>query len=229
MYFDIEKECGVATKYFVDKGYKKIGALILNLDMGAECKRGISENLKNTNSTVVYYDFNVDVVDFRTIIAKMKEDKIDSLVTVAYEDNAIALFKQKAELKLNVPVFAAGGRPDNFNENIYKKLPAEILEGTITYDQNINPNFISKIKNIYPNITEKDLVSSAYGYDEVMYLYNALVRCPGYAPECVTAELIKETHHNPALDATGFGSDRILKLTPTYFMFTQGEFVKIKI
>lgn len=229
MYFDIEKECKVATDYLKRKGYKKIGALLLNLDMNAECKKGIDESLSGTNVQYISYDFNVDTVDFRTFITKMKADKIDSIINVAYEDNAFAFFKQRAEQKLNIPVFVAGDRPDNFNEKITKGLPSDILEGVITYDQSIRPEFVSKIKTKYPDINDKDILSAAYGYDETMYIYNGITACQKSDIDCVTKFIASSKSLNLALDANGFGDDRVIAINPIYYVFTKGEFKEIDV
>lgn len=226
VYFDIEKECAIGARYLKEKGYKNIGALILNIDLNPECKRGII-NALGKEVAVRFYDFNIDVVDFRTYIAKMKADGIDAVLNVAYEDNAYAFFKQKGELKFNVPVYAGAGVPDNFTPKMYTELPQSFLEGTATYNQRIRDWFTKKLKARFPEIQEKDLITAAYGYDEVMYLYEGLSSCGTAKPECVIEHIKKNKTYESAISAAGFGDDRVIKITPTYYQFKEGKLQEI--
>ena len=226
VYFDIEKECATGARYLKGRGYKNIGALILNIDLNPECKQGIIETL-GKDVVVHFYDFNIDVTDFRTYIAKMKSEGIDAVLNVAYEDNGYAFFKQKGELRFNVPVYAGAGVPDNFTAKMQTELPQNVLEGTVTYNQSIRDWFTEKLKTRFTEIQEKDLITAAYGYDEVMYLYEGLTSCNTVKPECVVEHITKNKTYESAINAEGFGDDRVIKITPTYYQFKDSKLQEI--
>lgn len=141
---------------------------------------------------------------------------------VLYEDNAVAFFKQRGDLSFLVPVVTGIGRPDGFTDKVTSGASAASLNGTITYDQNISDAFVQKLKLAYPDISQKDILEAAYGYDETMYLYTAIKAC-GNNPECVKNNLLNSTYQS-AVDSGGFGPNRVLKITPVYYIYNNGQF-----
>jgi len=226
-YFDIDKQCYVAAKTLADEGKKRIGTVLINLDFNAECKDAVERAIVGKNITVFAYDFPIETVDFRTIIAKMKADKIDAVVPVFYEDNSIAFFKQLGDLKFKPAVFMGIGVPDGFTEKVRSSVAKEVLEGVRTYDQKINEDFKTKIKAKYPEISDSELLSAAYGYDETMYLYRGVSACANKRDAvCVTAKILADKDYKGALDTVSFGGNRILNLVPHFFEYKNGALVE---
>ncbi len=226
-YFDMEQQCYLGARYLVRHGAKKVGGLILNLDFSQDCQNGMKRATEGTTATFTVYSPDIDTVDFRTWITKMKQDSVDAVLPVLYEDNAFAFFKQRAEMGFMVPVVTGDGRPDGFTEKVTSGIPASALEGVITYDQNIHPDFVQKLTSAYPDINAKDILEAAFGYDESMYLYTALKAC-GSNADCVKNNLI-HSRYQSALDTGGFGENRVLKLNPIYYIYTHGKFKNVDI
>lgn len=224
-YFDIRKQCEIATNYLVKQGHKNIGGILLNLDFAPECQSAMEEVATKTGVNVKTYKFNIDTTDLKTSISKMKSDGVDAIVPVFYEDHAISFFKQRSDLGFRVPVFMGIGIPDGLTEKVRVSVPTDSLEGVIAYDQPIADEFLKRLREKYPNITEKDHTSAAYGYDELMYLWNGLSACPLGEPECVVQK-IKDDKHVGAVQSPGFGPDRIFDITPTYYQFTNGKLIE---
>ena len=218
----MEQQCYLGANYLVKHGSKKIGGLILNLDFNADCQKGIARATQGTSSTFVAYSPTIDTVDFRTIITQMKRDHIDSVIPVLYEDNAFAFFKQRAEMNFMVPVVTGDGRPDGFTEKITGGIAPASLEGVITYDQNVRDSFVQELKAAYPDVSEKDILEAAFGYDESMYMYEALKTC-GRDLDCVKNDLLSSKYQS-AVDSGGFGTNRVLEITPVYYIYTHGQF-----
>ncbi|MDD5068175.1 MAG: ABC transporter substrate-binding protein [Candidatus Pacebacteria bacterium] len=224
-YFDVGKQCAVATEYLASQGYKNIGGLFLNLDFAPECEQAMTKVAQEKGIKIDITKFNIDTTDFRTIISKMKSSGIDALVPVFYEDHAISFFKQKADLGLRIPIFMGIGIPDGFTEKVRSSVPQSAIEGVMTFDQPISDDFRAKLARKYPGIVEKDFVPAAYGYDEVMYLYNGLSKCSKTDPDCVVSKM-KQDAHVGVLQSAGFGDDRVLDMSPVYYRYTSGKLVE---
>lgn len=227
MYFDMEKQCYVAANYLAKNGAKHIGGLIMNLDFAPECQAAMANVATETGVKVNFYLFPTETVDFRTFIAKAKSDGIDALVPVLFEDNAIPFFKQKGDLKFKVPVFLGLGVPDSFSLKVRASVATSSIEGVMTYDQEISPAFLTALKSKYPDITEKDYLSAAFGYDEAMRLYRALSACEKGDTACVTSKLQNDTWAG-ALTSKGFDENRVINVDPVFYRYVGGKLVEFK-
>ncbi len=223
MYFDIGKQCTAAAEYLADNGAKKIGGFLLNLDFAPECKVAIEKVAQEKGVASKIYLFNIDVTDFRTMLAKMKNDHVDSIIPVFYEDHSVSFFKQKDVLDFNVPIFTGIGIPDAFTDKVISSVPQRSIEGVITYDQPVDQKIREKLSIKYPAITEKDFVPAVFGYDEVMYLYRAISQCDKSDEKCVVSKMKEDTYVG-GLQAAGFGDDRVLNMSPHYYKYTNGKF-----
>ena len=226
-FFDMQAQCYSAAKYLVNHGHKTIGGLVLNLDFNADCQKGMQQAIAGTDGKIIMYSPDETTVDFRTFITKMKQDGVDSVVAVLYEDNAVAFFKQRADLGFSVPVVEGIDKADGLTEKVTSSVNQKALEGVITYDQDFDSSFTTKIKSAYPDINDKDILEAAFGYDMTMYLYKAVSAC-GSNPSCIVDNLI-HSDYKTVLTSGGFGENRILKLTPIWEVYTNGAFQKIDI
>jgi branched-chain amino acid transport system substrate-binding protein len=224
-YFDVSKQCYEAAKYLAAHGSKNIGGFSVNIDFAPECETALTKAAQESGVKSKMYLFNEDTTDFRTIFAKMKADGVDSIVPVFYEDHAISFFKQKNDLKWNIPVFMGIGIPDGFTEKVRSSVPATSIEGVITYDQPIDPTFKDKLLAKYPDALEKEFTAAAYGYDEVTYLYDGLSKCEKGKVDCVVDAMKKDTRRG-VLGSAGFGEDRILDMNPLYYKYTYGKLIE---
>jgi branched-chain amino acid transport system substrate-binding protein len=231
MYYDAEKQCRQVTRYLLEQGHRRFGGVFLNLDFAPECKKGMDAALQGTpGSSAVYEEVDVQTTDFRTVLSKLQQEKVDAVVTMMYEDNAIAFFKQRAEMGLTFVVATGTGRADNFTDKVIASAPPQSLEGTITYGHGVRDWFVQKLRARYPEVTDNDLLSAGYGYDEVHYLYIAISECGSdKSPECISDKLKNNHTYESALQTSGFGPDRVLVLEPTYYIFTNGKLEPVQI
>lgn len=226
-YFDIGRQCYVAAQYLATHGSKHIGGLSINLDFLPECQASLEQVTRETGVKTTMYPVPTDTTDFRTTLAKMRSEGVDSIVPVFYEDNAISFFKQKNDLKFNVPIFMGIGNPDGFTEKVRMAVATSSIEGVIAYDQPISDVFKAKLASTSSNLMEKDYVQAAYGYDEIMYLYGALSKCGSADADCVVKNIKADTHVG-ALGSPGFGEDRVFDMIPVYYKYTEGRLVEFK-
>lgn len=222
MYFDMDRQCYVAAKNLANNGARQIGGLIMNLDFAPECQVAMDRVAKETSVKTSYYLFATETTDFKTFIAKMKSDGVDAIVPVLFEDNAIPFFKQRADLKFNVPVFLGLGVPDSFSLKVRGSVATSSIEGVMTYDQPISAEFLSALKDKYPDITEKDHLSAAFGYDETMRLYRGLSKCTKGDDNCLVSTL-RSDDWKGALSSKGFDESRILNVSPIFYKYTGGK------
>ena len=221
-YFDIEKQCGVAVEYFANHGFNKIAGIIPSLDFSQECKRGMTTAADKKGVSISFYDFVYGENYFNTIITKMKKDSIDAIVPVMYEDGALVFYKQKGQLNFKAPIFAGIAKDAMFTDRIIANTPAQFINGTIFYDQQVSSDFTARINKLYPSFTDSDILAVAYGYDQIMYMGRALEKCRKN-PECVKNEIIKDKEYKSVISSDGFGSDRIMSPIPTYQQFQNGK------
>jgi branched-chain amino acid transport system substrate-binding protein len=228
LYFDVTKQCTVAAQYLADHGAKHIGGFLANLDFAPECQTAIEKVAQAKGIQSTMYTFNGDSADFRTLIVKMKNDGVDAIVPVFYEDQAISFFKQRSEQSFMTPVFMGVGVPDGFTQKVRSSVATSSLEGIMTYDQPISHEFKKKLTAVYPSATDEDFLKLAFGYDEVMYLYRNVAACPKSDAVCVTSKLEADTSVG-ALHSPGFGDDRILDVSPVYYRYLNGQLVEMAI
>lgn len=169
-----------------------------------------------------FYDFDLETTDFKTILLKMQKDGVDSIIIAGYEDHSIVFFTQKQELGFDVPVFTGTAKADSFTDKVIENSPKGSLEGTVTYDQSVSPAFKKRIISRFPDITDQEIFSAAYGYDEVMYLYRAMSSCKDKEASCVVSSIVNDKAYNPSVESSGFGEDRIIRLSPSYYIYFGG-------
>ncbi|MDB5259258.1 MAG: ABC-type branched-chain amino acid transport system, periplasmic component, branched-chain amino [Candidatus Taylorbacteria bacterium] len=224
-YFDVAKQCGIAGDYLAEHGSKNIALVSINLDFAPECQTALDAVAIRHGIKVTPYLFGEDMTDFKTTISKMKTAGVDSIIPVFYEDHAVSFFKQKGDLRFNVPVFTGLGIPDVFTEKVRSSVATSSLEGVITFDQPLSTEFKSNIQKKYPAITEKDFIPAAYGYDEIIYLYGGMSKCAQNDTSCIVSEMKKDAHKG-ALQSAGFGDDRIFDMDPVYYRYSGGKLVE---
>ncbi len=228
-YFNIEKQCYEGARHFVAEGSLHLGGFLMTLDFASECQQGIERAVEGTSVVTSYYEFPVDTTDFRTDIAKAREADVDAVISIFYEENAVAFFRQRAELNWITPIVTGLGVTDNFPESARENVRPETLEGVITYDQLISNWFAERMREEYPDMSPDQYLAAAYGYDETMYLYEALQECPRGDAECVIEEIRKGSSENRALISEGFGGDRNIILNPAYLRYTDGQLVPVEL
>ena len=100
----------VLTKLAYDFN-KQIALISENTDYAASTKNGFSQQYKVLGGKVLFDEsFDAKSLDFKTIIAKLKNSKVESVFVVVQSlDNSAVLFKQMKELNYNPKIFTTEG------------------------------------------------------------------------------------------------------------------------
>ncbi len=146
---------------------------------------------------------------------------------IGYEDHALNFLKQKNELGLTIP-FYCGGKNDCLTSTVTKSVPENSLQGTVTFNFDINPKFRDRYLTKYPEASELDIQAAAGAYDGAMYLYDAVLNCPDRDADCVIDHIKNKTNHESVVISNGFGKEGVFELLSRLEVFIDGRFRQIR-
>lgn len=220
--FDSLTGCEKLVKYAKEHGrYHKLGVIMSRTEYNQLCLEGI----KKVEPNVKEYWYNFGEKDFRTLFAKAKDDGIDTLMTIGIDFEYINMFKQLTELGYPIKMMCATASECIFPEVIESSSPS-VLNGTLSIDfvpVNIDKTeFADEYKSKYPNPSFTDYVYGAVGYEEVMYITEAMKNCNPGDSNCLTEQLKKVKGYKTILGSNGF-KDRVLQLTTRIYEFRDGK------
>ncbi|MBI5392752.1 ABC transporter substrate-binding protein [Candidatus Woesearchaeota archaeon] len=154
------------------------------------------------------FGYAADTTDFRTILLKIKDKGIDTILFVGYDESGF-IVKQARELQLNVTFLAI----DTVMSQYFFQNAAEAEEGL--YFSSWNPEtpeykqFLQDYKQKFEELPQQPLYS-ATGYDSVMVLAQAM-RSGNYAGEPLKDELYKITGLKGISGTLTMSSDGIVR------------------
>jgi branched-chain amino acid transport system substrate-binding protein len=192
---------GVKMVDFIDNVLtsKKVAGLYINNTYGVGIKNIIEQdkNVENVASEI----FEAGSTDFRTNLLKIKENKPDTLVLVAYREEFPTILKQIKELNLNVNIVTS----ETFNDEVILKNSGASAEGIITFIANPK-DYVDFNKKYKEKFNEDPSAYSMYAYDGTEALLKA-IGSVGDNPESVRNELSKVSF-NGASGKVGFDEKR---------------------
>jgi branched-chain amino acid transport system substrate-binding protein len=185
----------VAAKYAVEElKAKKVGVFYNNDEYGTGAKGVIEEYLKSIKIPVVSEGHNLGDKDMTGQIAKMKNEKIDCLISWSHVPETAVVVRQLKELNLNVPVI---GGPTHTNQEFLGLVDAAAIEGhfSVTDFAADNPaprvqDFTKRVKAKY-NIVPEIYVASYY--DATFALADAIKRANSAEREAIRKALSATT------------------------------------
>jgi len=123
----------VLTKLAYDFN-KQIALISENTDYAASTKNGFTQQYTALGGKVLFDEsFDAKSLDFKTIITKLKESKVESIFVVVQSlDNSAVLFKQMKELNYHPQIFTTEGAISTKALDKYTKEGYEnIVEGAV--------------------------------------------------------------------------------------------------
>lgn len=224
--FGIESE-SVAhelASYAEKQGYKKIGIVYFNSD---NFMPYVKDVFKNTFSgTVIDEGYQAGTTDFKTILTKMKNQGVDALVLLTYDEGGIAM-QQARTLGINAPFLM----PGTANSPALQKMAKGAEEGTIfTYWQAPTGNasaseFMSKFEAKVGRKPILDLCTLPT-YDAVKIIANALSKNGGKI-DSLGASLLTVKNYNGITGMASFESDRSSRVKESLYRLEKGQAVKL--
>lgn len=209
---------------YVNDASKKILIVSSIGDSAPYCLRGLQKHFSSENIKVID---GVTGTDFKTLLLQNKSFNPDYIIPMMYEDGAYALIKQKNQMGLSAKIFCH--QQDCFTDKILKELSGDYTNGFISFETPINDSFISKIRAVYPEITDGDLQGAANAYQSMMFLGEGLVKCAqNKTAECVVSAMGNEKNlENAAYRGAEF-TNRVLGSDILLSIVKDGELVVIK-
>lgn len=165
-------------------GYKNFAIISENTDFAQGFRKDALVNAQTSEIEVVVDEtFNPATTDFKTILAKVKENNAQVLIVngqTPLTDGIIV--KQAAELGIDLPSYASNA----VNGKEFFDQAKDATEGLMFYDVALNETDL-KVQAYLAKAKEKNLNNYAYAatqYDAIELLYNA-ISSVGYDPIAV--------------------------------------------
>jgi len=221
-FYDAKKECKNLADYAVNvMGMKKIGLLLpTTMPYSQTCISGVKEVTSNT----VDLSYQFLSGDYKTILLKAKQAKVDGMVWLGFPFETDVLNKQKQELGIKIPLLC-GYKEECISDTAKKTVSNDYLNGTISFDfQDISSSaFGKKYLALYPDTSTEDIVPVAFGYDEVMTIASALKKDSNLDKTTFFEELKNVKNYSTAIGSSGFDSNRILNINTRLLKYNNGN------
>jgi branched-chain amino acid transport system substrate-binding protein len=224
--FDSLQGCEELTRFAKDNNkYEKLAIVFPEIGFAQECFNGI----KNIENNVEEFWFNVSEKDFRTILLKANQKKIDTIFVVGFDYHFIGIFNEINKYNYPIKIMAAT-TSEALPTNILKTASSESLSGTLTIDfidLDIQDSEFSKKYKLYANRNNLELVDFAYaaeGYDHAMIISKAMESCMPKNTSCLIDALENVSDHITVNGNKGF-KDRVLQNTNKIYEYMNGEWV----
>lgn len=91
-----DNEAGAMAKYIIEKGFKRVGILYMNNEIGVSLEKSLKKQL-DPSLLVLDEGFLIETSDFRTQIAKLKQLKADAVYIAGTTAHLSTLLKQSKE------------------------------------------------------------------------------------------------------------------------------------
>lgn len=195
--------------YMKERGYRRIGVLLVNNDYGQAMLRRFSEQIQSFGAVVVDTEtFPQNTVDVRTQLIKLKASHPQVLYLISYPKDTIVFLRQYSELGLKVPIVSTS----SFEDPQILKTQGQVAEGVV-FTSPIPPSrtdaAVEKFRVAYEKKYGKEpgLVAD-YAYDALRLLVEAAKLSGGTTGDDLKSGLhkIKDFHGASGLinfDANG--------------------------
>ncbi len=206
---------------------KRIGLLSEQTDAGKDKLDGFAQNYQS--SEVISRDFfDPASTDFRTIIAKLKSQKIDCVFAEIRSNSLPVLLKQFEENQFHPKIFSTSYSvtPGILKDSPSPQLENIIFSSTLVSEENpLTQAFLETYKNKYGK-TATDF--SVIGYEMIKITMDALDACVDDVL-CVKNKLGGINNRASTLGVLTMKSNREIQLTDyDLFKITDNKFVKVK-
>lgn len=225
--FDAITGCEDLVNYAKNqKLYKKIGVLMSKTPYNQNCFEGAKK--ADSSISEYWYDFGSD--DFRTLLSKVHQDGVDTIVTIPIDPEPVRLFKQLSDLQYPIRVICFTS-----SECIYPQVvnsaSQKTLEGTLSVDfipENLLQSpFADLFRSKYPNDNSKTTITwAAQGYDDMSIIIAAMKNCSPKDSDCLTKSLSEVKDYASVIGSNGF-NDRIQNLTMVKQIYQNGKWVNL--
>lgn len=162
------------AEYIAKQGHKEISVLISENSYYQGILDAMRPQLESKGIKILdVFNFPPQQTDYRTIIAKLSSSSTDAVLTLLLESGEFAAFlRQRRELKLDLPLYAANTIP--FDQIVQKNL--NLAEGIVYFDY-LTPGTESFKQKYRDRFKSEPGFASAKAYDAMHLLAQLIDKC----------------------------------------------------
>lgn len=215
---DFQLGCQNIAAYLKNKGITKVGVLENNLEFGQLCLTGI-KNVYGDNISVE--TFNPGIDDFRTMLAKLKQDNVQAIFNASFSTDQIVTLKNMKDLNMNLPFV---GTTDIVTPEVVKQ-NANLFSKTIIFGLPVvSQDFINRLKETFPGKTITNEQAAGLAYIHLKQMAEVLHSC-GKDMSCIRNGMDNEKPES-IVGFNGF-KDHIANFDVLIQQWQNGQFVNI--
>ena len=152
----------VLIKHFKDKGYKKTG-IITTEDVYFESYVNAFKKLAPTIDVI--YSCLPDDHDFKPLIAKLRNSKVDSLIVLLFPGQVSSFFKQYRAIDKKLPIIGT----DIFESKEEILASGDLINGSVYAIPEVSNTFYNSYINKYNDFTHSVWAYNAYIFANMTY------------------------------------------------------------
>jgi len=195
-YFSADKEGEILAQAATQEQDQSVAILHVEADFSSEAIHSFENSFKGKISK---FSFTMQETDFKTLLLKIKQQNVESILIYAYPVSARLILKQMAELEMKNKVYGMGTLyPEVLDDpqalSILKTNNAILMDYSSDFviDQS-NSKVMELVDYFNKSYNRQPSVNTYYVYDDLMVMAIALKRCNNlWEPECI----IKQIHLN---------------------------------
>lgn len=224
-FFNAVGECKQFSDYLkTSKGITKVAYLGVNLSFTQACVDEMV-GVFGQDNVIVEAAASPSVVDFRSSLLKIKNFGTEFIFGVGYEANYKAIFTQKSELGINIPVFC--NLSDCYTNTVAKSVSPQGVEGSIFFDYFLEDAFKERLDRLIG--PDKNYRGVAFAYDIIQYVGRAAQACKGSKDTaCIVNHVSNNTKYTSVVPGKGFDGGRSFNVKSSYVLIKDGKQVVLK-
>jgi|GEM_PF-1904226 len=220
VFLSFEDVCAQYGVYAKRTGVTKISIFNQVVDAAQYCARGLQMSYPEA---VVTIEDNITGEDFRTILLKAKQDKVDVIIPIMYEAGAHALIRQKYDLRVGATLFC--DKQNCATENILKSNSPAHMNGVVYFEAVITDAFTEKFLAKHGQDSMDEVQAAAFAYESIWAYFLALRSCANDAA-CAVEALANADGPQKALQNDYFSS-RMLYTKLQFTLLDNGKKVEL--
>lgn len=219
-FYNAYSKCKEMARYATsERGMEKFGLLLSKTPWGEWCAKGVKEEVGEENTVGLRYQFQN--ANFGTLLTKAKQADVDGMFWLGFPFESNKINKKKAELDVEAPLICGYGH-ECVSKSSLSEVPSKYLEDYLVFRFDISEDY----KNRYgKNLSEGDFVPSAFGYDEIHIIADALKECDQVSRSCLRKNLPEVEGYPTALNSRGFDEMKNLIIDTELYTVEDGSLV----
>jgi branched-chain amino acid transport system substrate-binding protein len=189
IYVSDDQEWKLLAGYINKSGIKAIGIFHINAEYGIDSRKVLEARLNPDIRTVYAEPYEIGQSDFRSILAKVKDKKVDAIVLMGYGSEYVPLLRQMKEMGIQAKIL---GNLDFVYDFVRKEKTAQgaiFTAPAFSFGESgpLGKRFIETFRARFGREPSWD---EAYCYDNILFLAEALRRARSFSTDDVKAALL---------------------------------------